>query len=671
MVSQVFGSQDSSGGAHAIAGGTPTEDDGACWSWTAGFQVGNCIRLAVAGVGETIVKMVSIVLVLVNELFNVVVQISIRDFASYANQDGVNNAWKAVRDVVNIAFIFILMYVAIGAMFNLFDYKRVLVRVIVVALLINFSALVPKIVIDTSNLLALEFYNGMGDGETYTGAPAVTHAIVSGLGLWDNADGFWDRVKSSEDERSPDPLIGKLSLFGIIGATYGKIALILVTSFVLAMAAWLFIVRTVVLLFLIILSPIAFIFAILPKTEGLFKKWLNKLFSEAFFAPAYLFLMYVVISIVKGTNLAESVGTTDGNIFASTDVIKVLLNFIIIIIMMSAAIIIAKQMGAHAGGTVEGWAGKAKGFGLGLLGGATGYNLAKRLPGTLSGAVGAYGPGQLANWARNSNTVKNLDKSRTGRFINDMVLRRGLDKAADAKYGGSASFKERVEKTAGRIDQFKTPKDQYEFLNSLSEGDRKAAYKKLSDRQKAELHEYNDEQLNIATPGGTSPAIIDAARATHSKISNIGPKTGTEDYEKLEVEKKKIVDQKNIKAAIEQLKPVIPPPMPGGLPPTPGTPPPPLPAATVQPALKTLKGKNVNKLDPTTLTRGDVAPHFSIQHLAAMKEHLDMDQTHRDKIRKEIERAVGVTPTSRIPTTGSSEQQKVYNWLETGGGVEF
>ena len=106
-------------------------------------------------------------------------------------------------------------------------------------------------------------------------------------------------------------------------------------------------------------------------------------------------------------------------------------------------------------------------------------------------------------------------------------------------------------------------------------------------------------------------------------------------------------------------------------PPLPGAPPPPLPTAKVETALKTLKGKNVNKLDPDTLTRGDVAPHLSIQHLAAIKEHDNMNQTDRDKIRAAIEKAVGVTATNRTPTIGTPEQQKVYNWLETKGGVEF
>ena len=610
---------------------------------------------AIYALGGIVVTLTAGVLWISNEIFNFSIYLSIYGFNDFLDGTGVNEAWEIMRDFTNIFFIFILLYIAVGTMFQLFSAKQLLVRVIIVALLINFSAILPKVIIDTSNILAIEFYERIGDGKTPTGAPDVTKAIVSRLGLFSEPEGkevdLLEEYKSaSKDSNSKKPTS---SVTGAIVSVFGKIVFLLVTAFVLAIGAWMFVLRTVVLLLLIIFSPIAVLAAALPKTYSFFDKWLKRLINEAFFAPAYLFMLYITITIVKGTDFGKLVKVDDSQSAVYAPVV-VAFNFFVIIFLMSASLIIAKMMGAQGAAQI----GKAKSFGLGLVGGATGL-------------AGAYSIGQLANRVRNTDLIKNMDKSATGRFFKDKLVNPTLGRAADAKYGGSASYKERVEKTAGRIDQFKTPKDQAEFLASLSEDDRKAAYKKLSDRQRAEVHEYNDEQLNIATPGGSSPAIIDAARVAHGKIANIGPKAGTEDYEKLEAEKKKIVDRKNVKKAVEDLKPVIPPTPPGMPPPLPGAPPPPLPTAKVETALKTLKGKNVNKLDPDTLTRGDVAPHLSIQHLAAIKEHDNMNQTDRDKIRAAIEKAVGVTATNRTPTIGTPEQQKVYNWLETKGGVEF
>ena len=610
---------------------------------------------AIYALGGIVVTLTAGVLWICNEIFNFSIYLSIYGFNDFLDGTGVNEAWEIMRDFTNIFFIFILLYIAVGTMFQLFSAKQLLVRVIIVALLINFSAILPKVIIDTSNILAIEFYERIGDGKTPTGAPDVTKAIVSRLGLFSEPEGkevdLLEEYKSaSKDSNSKKPTS---SVTGAIVSVFGKIVFLLVTAFVLAIGAWMFVLRTVVLLLLIIFSPIAVLAAALPKTYSFFDKWLKRLINEAFFAPAYLFMLYITITIVKGTDFGKLVKVDDSQSAVYAPVV-VAFNFFVIIFLMSASLIIAKMMGAQGAAQI----GKAKSFGLGLVGGATGL-------------AGAYSIGQLANRVRNTDLIKNMDKSATGRFFKDKLVNPTLGRAADAKYGGSASYKERVEKTAGRIDQFKTPKDQAEFLASLSEDDRKAAYKKLSDRQRAEVHEYNDEQLNIATPGGSSPAIIDAARVAHGKIANIGPKAGTEDYEKLEAEKKKIVDRKNVKKAVEDLKPVIPPTPPGMPPPLPGAPPPPLPTAKVETALKTLKGKNVNKLDPDTLTRGDVAPHLSIQHLAAIKEHDNMNQTDRDKIRAAIEKAVGVTATNRTPTIGTPEQQKVYNWLETKGGVEF
>jgi len=77
------------------------------------------------------------------------------------NQPFVTEAWEAVRDVANMAFIFVLLYIAIATILNLGDYKKLLVNLVIVALVINFSAFFTKIIIDASNIVALGFYNAI------------------------------------------------------------------------------------------------------------------------------------------------------------------------------------------------------------------------------------------------------------------------------------------------------------------------------------------------------------------------------------------------------------------------------------------------------------------------------------------------------------------------------
>ena len=72
----------------------------------------------------------------------------------------INIGWAVVRDFSNIFFILVLLYVAIQTILGIgHDTKKIIVNVIIMALLINFSMFFTKVVIDSSNILALVFYN--------------------------------------------------------------------------------------------------------------------------------------------------------------------------------------------------------------------------------------------------------------------------------------------------------------------------------------------------------------------------------------------------------------------------------------------------------------------------------------------------------------------------------
>lgn len=449
-------------------------------TWTGG--VINCVNAIIVWVGNIAVYIVSVVLWIANEILNYAITLSIRDFSQYVNDNnGITTAWQAVRDIINISFIFILLYVAIGAMFSLFSYKKVLVNVIIVALLINFSAILPKVIIDASNILALEFYDRIGDGETFTGAPDVTKTIVANLGLTlNNGDDIYDKYSKNETPQLPHPNLSSLAL---IAGIFGKIIFLLVTAVILAVAAWMFILRTIVLIFLIVLSPAAVAAYMLPATQKYFSQWFQRLLNEAFFAPAYLFMLYIVISIVKGTNLQSLAG---GNIKTDSlfdaDVIKITLNFIIITVMMGAALMIARQMGASGAGTATKWAGKAKGLGLGFLGGT-------------ASLAGAYSLGKVGQKISENKWLKEKSAGKTFSQLGGLArFTKGMgDKMAGAKYG-STSYTERTKKAAERIEGFKTPELQSKYLASLRPVDREEAWGKLSDRQRSYL---NAEALKL------------------------------------------------------------------------------------------------------------------------------------------------------------------------------
>src|SRR3989344_5597701 len=99
-----------------------------------------------------------------NDFFNLVFQYTVRDFGNYISPtttgaDGttvstigaVQRGWTVSRDLVNMALIFVLIYAALGLILKADNnQKKVVAYVIVVALLVNFSAMLTGIVIDAS-----------------------------------------------------------------------------------------------------------------------------------------------------------------------------------------------------------------------------------------------------------------------------------------------------------------------------------------------------------------------------------------------------------------------------------------------------------------------------------------------------------------------------------------
>lgn len=91
-----------------------------------------------------------------------------------------------------------------------------------------------------------------------------------------------------------------LSALSFGGVVIGPIISLAINDIILAIAIYIILtfaitllIRAVVLMFLVVLSPAAFLFAILPSTQAFAREWWTTLLKQAFFAPAMAFLLYV------------------------------------------------------------------------------------------------------------------------------------------------------------------------------------------------------------------------------------------------------------------------------------------------------------------------------------------------------------------------------------------
>jgi len=355
--------------------------------------------------------------------------------------------WVIFRDVANITLIFVMLYLAISIIVGLGgDSKKAVGRVIIVAILINFSFFITSLVIDTSNILAIQFSEKITAENTTIGTDRTekkygeiflqTFKIgvifdaggSGGQDLFDNAQAF-----AKDAQRSKTA-----SIFNFVGGSI----LLITAIFVFLAAAVLLFVRFIALAFLLLLSPLAFVASVLPKTQQYFKKWTNKLLSEAFYAPAFFMFLWFSITFITSEGFKTAVGDKQKSIFntgSSSDeatlatVISVAIAFILGIGFLVGSIIAGKMLGATGASTAVSAGKSLRQWGQGVAGrntiGLAGRGLSKGFEGTAR----KYG-----------NT--GFSKTGGGRILGSLAnigtrgTRDTLRKAEGAKFGSSQSL---------------------------------------------------------------------------------------------------------------------------------------------------------------------------------------------------------------------------------------
>ena len=190
---------------------------------TLGNVVGSIIAIFIRAIS-------SILILLVGVLMNVAT------YSDFINAPAVAKGWVVVRDLCNMFFVVILLIIAFATILGQEEYgaKKMLPKLIMAAVLINFSKLICGLMIDVSNVVMLTFVNAfsaVGAGN-----------ILDMLGIADVT-----KIAVSSDS-------GAVVTFGMIVSSYifGLIYVVIATVVVAAMLGML-VVRVVMIWILVVL----------------------------------------------------------------------------------------------------------------------------------------------------------------------------------------------------------------------------------------------------------------------------------------------------------------------------------------------------------------------------------------------------------------------------------
>lgn len=271
----------------------------------------------------------------------------------------VQAGWTIIRDLANMFFSLVLLVIAFATILRIETYgmKQVLWRLVVAALLINFSLVIAGVIIDASNVLT-KFFLSTTTGSVGSG---VSSGILEGTKL----SNFWKPTDTTTTQNEANPTAGasKTGAKGfmhVVLNTLLGVVLMLITAFVLLAAALLFYVRMVALWILLIFAPLAWLAMILPGTRSMWNKWWHNFIKYVIFAPVYAFFLYLALYIMKEgilTNnsdaesamsaLNESWKTGVGGFIATTflESLSTITNYVILIIFLLAGLVFARSSG--------------------------------------------------------------------------------------------------------------------------------------------------------------------------------------------------------------------------------------------------------------------------------------------------------------------------------------
>ena len=192
----------------------------------------------------------------------------------YNSDSPTHTVWEIMRNIANVVMIVLLLMVIFSQLtgYGIDNYgiKKMLPRLITMAILINLSFVICDIAIDLSNILGVGLRNMFGSiGESITGGE-VGNLVEAGVTALFAIAGVAGAV-------APTGL--EIVMLAGGGAEAGTmVAIVIVLALVVVVAALLLFfvmlgARMVMIILCVAVAPVAFALYIMPNTQNLFKKW--------------------------------------------------------------------------------------------------------------------------------------------------------------------------------------------------------------------------------------------------------------------------------------------------------------------------------------------------------------------------------------------------------------
>ncbi|HEU5114504.1 MAG TPA: hypothetical protein VFT82_01925 [Candidatus Paceibacterota bacterium] len=301
------------------------------------FSVDAISHLLASTLEIFVLPLASALLALAGMLMDTAIQFSLHTAYIVSLSPAVNLGWSIVRDIANLFFIFVLIYISLKTILSGsgFSTMSMLKSVIIAAILINFSLFFAKAIVDVSNVFGNWLYNGVNatlQANSSTGSkPSLSDLISERLGIiqWWKLGLTDTTANASAGNYWSDPSKG------FIGAIL-RLSVVLTAIYIFIYIAVLFIARAVTILFLLVFAPIGFMGKVLPQVGKYSSEWWKNLSDAGTFPIAFLLMLYISLQFINSLGMLSVNLVNDKTLIGGVSVTQYFQYFLIIFLLRSS-----------------------------------------------------------------------------------------------------------------------------------------------------------------------------------------------------------------------------------------------------------------------------------------------------------------------------------------------
>ena len=266
------------------------------------FQIG-----IIEGLGKMFEAVINLGIVMIQWAFEPAT------YGGFVTNPAVADVGKIIRDFVNLILVLALVFIAIATILGIkkYSWQNTLWKLVVVALLVNFSLVISGMILDVSHFLAYNFLTlakGNGDETLSERMISAFHATST---MDDLTKYSYSGVKSAQvtanDVGASATSAVELEYKGGWGLSWGNFFLVVICMILIGLFAVIallgvfvaMLIRSLFIVALLVLSPIAFAAWIFPDTEKYWKMWWQQFIKWCTFPIIFALMLFIGITMVS------------------------------------------------------------------------------------------------------------------------------------------------------------------------------------------------------------------------------------------------------------------------------------------------------------------------------------------------------------------------------------